>query len=92
MKKALIIIIVALALVACGGKKQDNPDKTPDAAVPTAVTPPDAAPASTDNSEQGADDSIEAPTEVDFEESASSEIDEKNLESSVKAIESELAR
>lgn len=90
MTRLICTFVVAAALAACG-KKQEEPAPAQGSATPTAVE--DAAVGSAAGSGQGSAaeaEPLDVPTEVDFEDLASSEITDKNVEARVKAIEQEL--
>ena len=94
MKRIPLVLLTVVLLSACG-KKQDAPQPGAGSATPVAVVA-DAA-ASGEGSAAGSADSAQAadvdvPTEVDFEDQATADIDDRNVEARVKAIEQELAQ
>jgi hypothetical protein len=83
-------LVSSIVLAACGGKK-DEPAASPGSATPVAAVA-DAAAGGGEGSAAGSAADLDVPTEVDFEELATTEITEKNVEAQVKAIEQELAQ
>jgi hypothetical protein len=79
-------LVFAVALAACGKKTDDKPGGTTGSATPVAASDAAVAAATPD----AAEEAVDVPTEVDFEDTASSEITDKNLEAHLKAIESDL--
>jgi hypothetical protein len=91
----MVIAVTCFALAACGKKKDEAPPApAPVAAAPAAVgsagsgSAAAAEPAGSASSGAAA----EVPTEVDFEAQARTDIDEKNVDTRVKAIEQELGQ
>ncbi len=85
-------LVLLVALVGCK-KPREAPPAGAGSATPVSV----AADAETGSGQGSAADSAQAadvdvPTEVDFEDQATAEIDDKNVEARVKAIEQELAQ
>jgi len=102
--KAVMMMLV-LALAACGGKKDEKPaEPGSSAATPTgsgsAVATGSGSAAPTVGSGSGsaavpvtaAAPEAALPTEVDFEDDASARITEKNIDVELKALESQLTR
>jgi hypothetical protein len=92
MKFRTLAIGVLLAAFAGCSKKKEEPAPAPPpvpAAVADAAVGSAADTGSGTGSAQAAD--VEVPTEVDFEEQATTEITDKNVEAQVKAIEKDLA-
>jgi hypothetical protein len=95
--KLAIAFIAALTLAACGKSENKNgPTAEKTAQGPAAETPP-ATPAADAGAAAGSADvapetagSGEVPTEQDFEDKATKEVDQKNLEGEVKKMETEL--
>jgi len=80
-------LMLAIALAACGKKTEDKPAATGSAApTPTVVSDAGAGGAA----DAAVAQQVDVPTEIDFEETASSEITDKNLETHLKAIETDL--
>jgi len=92
MNKLVFALIITLA--ACSKKKEAPPAPPPaPTPAPTPVVTADAAAAGSaagSGSAQAAD--VDVPTEVDFEDQASKDIDDKNVEAHVKAIEQDLSQ
>jgi hypothetical protein len=88
VSRIIYTFVLVVALAACS-KKKEEPAATP-AGSATPVVTADAATGSAEGSAAAAADPVDLPTEVDFEDSASTEITDKNVEARVKAIEAEL--
>src|SRR5262249_17816657 len=95
-----IIIVLAVALAACGGKKDDKNSGAPPAGsnAPTGSGSAMASTGSGSGSAEGGSGSAEAPvgqvdgpTEGDFEEDAQKRITETNFETELKTLENDLA-
>jgi hypothetical protein len=83
-----------MALAACGSKKEQAPatGSAGSAGSAAVVVADDAGAGSGSGSAQAQAEPVDVPTEVDFEELATSEITDKNVEARVKELEGELAQ
>jgi hypothetical protein len=101
VKHVLYMIVVSALMFACGKKNEGEPAATPtpqsvepagsaaaaDPAAPAAGSADPAAIAATPPAEE----EVDVPTEVDFEELASAEINDKNMAARFAELEKELA-
>jgi hypothetical protein len=90
VSRVIYTFVLVAALAACGKKKEESAPATGSA---TPVVVADAAGSAAGSAEGSAAvaEPLDVPTEVDFEDLATTEITDKNVEARVKAIEQELA-
>jgi hypothetical protein len=100
VKHVLYMIVVSALMFACGKKNEGEPAATP---TPQAVEPAGSAAAAAPEPAAGsaepaaiaatppAEEEVDVPTEVDFEELASAEITDKNMAARFAELEKELA-
>jgi hypothetical protein len=102
------VAFVVAMLAACGGKKDDKPAEPAGSGSAVATPGSGSAPAGSGSAAAGsgsgsavaagsgsaasADGPIDVPTEVDFEDTATTKITEKNLDTELKTIEAELGQ
>jgi hypothetical protein len=99
VKRFAIITIALLSLASCGKKKEDAPATPPPPAAGSgsagsaAPTPTAAGSGSAAGSAAApVAAAVDVPTEEDFEQQATTAIDDKNVEAKVQAIEKDLAQ
>jgi multidrug efflux pump subunit AcrA (membrane-fusion protein) len=84
------LVIAALVFAGCGKKKQqDQPPPAPTGSAAMTGSAPAPVPVATAGSAAGS--AVDVPTEQDFEDQAAKDITDKNVDSKLKAIESDLA-
>jgi hypothetical protein len=99
VKRGIILVFVLAALTACGGKKDESKQtggsgsaQAAGSATGSAAAGSAQAAGSAAGSAKAAPDEVDAPTEVDFETEAAAKINEKNVETQLKAIEKDLSQ
>ena len=89
--KYLMTIALTFALAACGGKKdKDEPKPTPPPAGSAATGSGSAAMTGSGSAGSAAPAAVDVPTEMDFEQQAKTDITDKNVDTEVKKIETDL--
>jgi hypothetical protein len=88
VNRIILVLATCLALAACGNKKDERPPAPSRAPAPVPVATPSTPP--TEPAGSGSAAASDVPTEIDFEAQARTDIDEKNVDQRVKAIEQEL--
>jgi hypothetical protein len=83
------LMMIALALTACGGKKEDKKE-TPPPATGSAMAGSGSAAMTGSGSAAPAAAAVDVPTEMDFESQAKTDITDKNVDQQVKKIETDL--
>ena len=84
------IALAAFLLVGCDHKKKEDPAATPPPAQQQPAQPAPPPPAAPDAAP--APQAVDVPTTTDFEDQASKDITDKNVEAKVKAMEAELGQ
>ena len=89
--KYLMTFALTVALAACGSKKEKEPPPTPPPTTGSAMTGSGSATGSAGSAvtppPAGA---VDVPTEMDFEQQAKTDITDKNVDTEVKKIETDL--
>ena len=96
MKHTIIMLVLAATtLIACGKKKEADTGTTTGSATAVGSGSDSGSGSATaaDNTATGsaATAAVDVPTEVDFEDQASTDITDKNVEAKVKELETDLA-
>lgn len=97
MKKIYTLVFVAAALVACSKKKEEAaaPPPATGSAIGSAGSAEGSGTADTGSAGSAAavaaEEPVDVPTEVDFETEATAGITDKNVETKVKELETELS-
>jgi hypothetical protein len=86
----MLMLVIVGGLGACGNKSKEAPPAVGSGSAPAPVIE-DAATGSGAGSATADAEPLDVPTEVDFEDLASSEITDKNVEARMKELESDLA-
>ncbi len=85
------LVIAALVLAGCGKKKQQEPAATPTGSAAMTGSAPAPEPVATGSAAGSGSAAVDVPTEQDFEQQASKDITDKNVNDKLKTLENDLA-